>query len=109
MKPIQKISLILYVALLLAPGVLRSAHIFADHQHEFCDHSADEHLHQENTECDLFNFQQHIFPGLELLNFEIVLPEIHHSTSSYAGSFIIDQHCLNITLRGPPSFSDVVV
>lgn len=105
MKPILKISLFIYVALLLAPGVLRSAHIFADHQHVFCDHSSEEHIHQTNTDCDVFHLQQHSFPGLELFIYEFIVPQVHNSTSGYASGFIIDQHCSNISLRGPPRLS----
>ena len=105
MKPILKISLFLYVALLLTPGALKSAHIFADHQHFFCDHSADSHFHQKNVECDLFSVHQHIFPGLDLFSYKLIVPEEFAFTPSYFNSIIYDRACTTISLRGPPTVS----
>lgn len=105
MKPIFKISLFLYAALLLAPGALKSAHIFADHQHFFCDHSSDSHIHQKSTDCDLFSFQQHSFLAFELFSPEAIEPERYFFISSHVYSFVFKYHYSNYLLRGPPTAS----
>lgn len=104
MRPILKISLFLYVALLLAPGALQSAHIFANHQHVFCDHSADSHIHQSGVDCELFNFQQHSFLDLQLTSLSFPDPEEFFFTPVQETSLLPNRHILNLSLRGPPVF-----
>lgn len=102
MKPILKISLVFFIALLLTPGALKSAHIFAGHQHFFCDHSTESHIHQKNAECDLLSLHQQLFPGLDLFTFEFPVLEEYCYTPRYFQSFIFDRHYSNISVRGPP-------
>jgi len=102
MRAIQKIGLLLFVALLLMPGALRSAHIFADHQHIYCDHHSQEHLHQKIVDCDIFNLQQHGFLAVDLLNFEAFVLEEKFNPVSSEYHFLIGHYSASTSLRGPP-------
>lgn len=105
MNPISKLGLLFYAALLLAPGALKSAHIFAEHQHVFCDHSSEDHIHQDSLECNLFSFQQHSFPTLDSKPLEFFTPEAESEVYSFNYIFLFDQPCDSIYLRGPPTVS----
>ena len=102
MRPIQKIGQLLFVALLLMPGALRSAHIFADHQHIYCDHASKEHLHQKIVDCDIFHLQQYGFLAVDLLPFEPFGLEEKFKPANSAYTFLIGHYSASTSLRGPP-------
>ena len=101
-KVFQKIGFVFLTALLLMPGALVSAHIFADHQHVYCDHHSEEHLHQKVVDCDIFNLQQHGFLGVDLLQFEPFVPEEQFSPVNSEYHFLIGHFSASTSLRGPP-------
>ena len=102
MRPIHKIGLLFFAALLLMPGALWSAHIFADHQHVYCDHASDEHIHQKTLDCDIFNLQQHSFLAVDPVHFEPFVPEWEFNPASPAYHFLIGHFSGSTFLRGPP-------
>lgn len=102
MRPIQKIGLWFFAALLLVPGILRSAHIFADHQHFYCDHSSEQHLHKEVVDCDIFLLQQPGFVGEELFQFRVLEFQTFLEPVASAYHFLIAHYSGSTSLRGPP-------
>ena len=102
-KEIAKYGLGLFVALLLLPGLLKTAHIFASHQHIFCDHYAENHIHQASVDCDIFHFQQSTFPSAELFALNLFVPEDCFSSPIAFYPERATRFSDKVSTRGPPS------
>lgn len=102
MRSLQKYGLIFLAFLLIFPVTVKSAHVFLEHEHIYCEHYSDSHFHKKNLDCELFKFQQLPFPSFETSNFQINIPETGklQPISSYA--FLNEHQQLAFALRGPP-------
>lgn len=102
MRAIKQISLIFLTNLLLFPSAVKLEHFFSNHQHVYCDHNADSHLHQETLNCDLFKFQQTPIASLGLPNFEFLQEETESRQPVSAYHFLSEYQKSPFGLRGPP-------
>ena len=101
-KIINKLVLVVFTGLILFPSALDVAHLFSGHQHIYCDEYADAHFHQNDLDCELFDFQKSPFPTLSLFSHTFFNPEISSALKTREYLFL-DQHDeLSFSLRGPP-------
>ena len=105
MKALTKTGLILFALLLIFPSAVKLAHFFANHEHTYCNHYSDSHFHQENPDCDLFEFQQTSFLGCDFQRFEPFQPEVVTLHTDLFYEFVSDYQKLPYELRGPPALS----
>lgn len=103
MKLWQKVIVVLCVGLIIFPPAVDLAHVFSDHKHDFCNHYAESHFHQESTDCELLHFQKQAFPFSPLSSddfaatFESKLPP----KKEYL--FLSTYQKLHFSLRAPPT------
>lgn len=98
----SKISIIILVAALLTPSVVKLHHLFEDHAHAVCVNPQDTHWHEVDLDCEFYKFKlntqfSHSFVAVDLsivendyepfISFEQLVRS--HSVSQYY-------------LRGPP-------
>ena len=102
MGKIKNLGLVFLTFLLLFPGSLKLTHIFLGHNHVYCDHYSESHYHQENTDCELFSFQQLSFPYVEIMYFEGATVLVEKTLPHFHYDFLsIHQHS-GLPLRAPP-------
>ena len=105
MKALSRIFAIFLVLLLNFPVSVEFAHIFAGHEHHYCNHYADSHFHQNNQECSLFHFHHNAFSSPEFLSFEPVSPLLHQEENETTYYFLSTRFSFHFLLRGPPANS----
>jgi len=98
----SKLTAILLGVALLFSFSSEALHIFSHSDFEHCTETGTTHLHQLNTECDVFDF--HITPVLSLStsgiqsqtisNFKTIFPPVEDKLFFIA--------TIHINLRGPP-------
>lgn len=94
-------ALLLTVALLL-PFTTEALHLLAHNNHIHCTETGTTHFHQQDLECELFDFQLSTVFQLftfdseerQALNFKTIFPSVEEFYSSFF--FVIPK------LRGPP-------
>ncbi|GGD92952.1 hypothetical protein [Planktosalinus lacus] len=97
-----KVTALLLTIALLLPFTTEALHLIAHNNHIHCTETGTTHFHQQELECDLFDFQLstvfHLFifesEEQQSLNFKSIFPSIE---DYYFNSFFITPH-----LRGPP-------
>lgn len=102
-KAVSQYAVILLALLLVFPSTVKLAHLFAEHEHVYCNHYADSHFHQEVVDCDLFKFQQTPLALFGINNCEAFSPERQNSKPVSFYQFLSDYQKLPFELRGPPS------
>ncbi len=100
---LMKFAIIVLIAVLLTPSVVKLSHAFANHTHEICTSDVAEHVHKIDLECEFYKFKiskEHT----HILNSNItciIYNEISPIISQY--NFISDYQKLSFDLRGPPN------
>ena len=90
------------VSLLLFPSAVKLAHVFANHEHAYCNHYSESHFHEKILDCELFKFQQAPFSSGVIFTYEPYEPENQYTKPVSAYFFISDHQKLPFSLRGPP-------
>ena len=103
MKLWQKMFLIVFAGLIIFPSAVDLAHVFSGHNHDFCNHYAESHIHENNVDCELVHFQKKSFSYTPLFTWtpqelEIFLPPIQRDYLH-----IITFQKLHFSLRAPPA------
>lgn len=67
----SKISIIILVAALLTPSVVKLHHLFEDHAHAVCVNTQDTHWHEVDLDCEFYKFKlntqfSHSFVAVDL-------------------------------------------
>lgn len=102
MKPISKYMFSFLAVLLVFPSAVKLAHVFADHEHYYCEQYSDSHFHQSPFDCDLNEFQQVSLNSVEFQDYTIFQPPIERSQPSTTYDFLSEYQKLSFNLRGPP-------
>lgn len=90
-------------SLLLFPSAVKLAHVFANHQHTYCNHYSESHFHQKNLDCQLSSFHQAPFSFPGFINYKVYEPEIQNSGFDHIYFFLSEYQKLPFSLRGPPT------
>ncbi|WP_424493567.1 hypothetical protein [Salinimicrobium sp. GXAS 041] len=102
MKFITKYGLIFLISLLLFPAAVKLAHVFANHEHAYCNHYSESHFHKKTLDCELFKFQQAAFSLGAIFTYKLYEPEYGNTKPVSAYFFLSDHQKLPFSLRGPP-------
>lgn len=102
MKALQKLFSVFLVFLLVFPASVEFAHIFAGHEHHFCNHNSDSHFHQNNQECSLFHFQHNSYSSPEFVSFQPLAVTYEERKDELHYQFLSTEVSLHFFRRGPP-------
>lgn len=103
MRAIKQTPLIFLVTLLLFPSAVKFTHFLSSHQHNYCDHYAASHFHQEILDCDVLKFQHKPFVSVSIIGYETIPKESVDNNPVSAYVFLSDYKKLPFALRGPPT------
>jgi hypothetical protein len=103
MQVFYKYSVILLIGLLSFPSVVELTHVFAGHEHNFCEHYSDSHFHQKNEVCSLFHFQKNTFSEVEFLSFTPFVTRLVKEKDTNNYRFLSTTREVDLLLRGPPA------
>lgn len=95
---------ILLACLLLVPASAKFAHIFSNHKHDICYGKNTTHLHELNTDCDLYKFKISNPFNITFFNFELISSEESSLEIVSQYQFLSKFQRLQTALRGPPAF-----
>ncbi|MBT8258353.1 MAG: hypothetical protein KJO49_07770 [Bacteroidia bacterium] len=100
---IPKLTTILLVVALLTPELVKLAHAVQDHHHDHCTSLVNEHIHEQEWDCEFQDYQ--LSPQLSFhFQTDIVLVQyIEPESFSYFNDIIVCQTDLTEKQRGPPS------
>lgn len=84
------------------PSAVELAHVFVGHQHNFCDHYAESHIHQDNFDCELLTFQHSLYSSADFFSYMHFLPEIRVEKNSRKQGLLSTHQPLPFGQRGPP-------
>ena len=99
---IKAITLLL-ACLLLVPASAKFAHIFSHHKHDICYGKKATHLHELNTDCDLYKFKLSHSYTFTFFNVELFSPKEHPLKIVSQYQFLSEYQRLQTALRGPPA------
>ena len=102
MKALQKYILVLFASLIVFPSAVELAHVFSEHQHNYCNHYADSHFHEKNIDCELFDFQKTPFDYPVLFSYSLINPEVSTLVETGNYHFLSSSRKLSFSLRAPP-------
>lgn len=105
MKPVSRICVLFFMALLLLPDGIRIAHVLADHEHFVCENYSENHFHKVDLDCELCDFQKASFPLVKLFEGEPYIAQKEHSKVKSTYYFLEQYQALSFALRGPPTIS----
>lgn len=103
MKLWQKTFLIVFAGLIIFPSAVELAHVFSGHKHDFCNHYAESHIHENDVDCELFHFQKSSFSFPPLFAWkprELEAP-LHPVRKEYLHISTFQK--LHFSLRAPPA------
>ncbi|NJY62503.1 hypothetical protein HC174_06990 [Salinimicrobium sp. CDJ15-81-2] len=103
MKLWQKMFLIAFAGLIIFPSAVELAHVFSGHKHDFCNHYAESHFHENNIDCELFDFQKNSFSFPPLYSWSPRVPEasLYPIRREYISVSTFPK--LHFSLRAPPA------
>lgn len=98
----QKIFLVFCTGLIFFPSAVDLAHVFSGHKHDYCNHYAESHFHQDTIDCELCDFQKQAFsfPPLYSEGFVNVEITVHPPKKEYL--YLSTFQKLHFSLRAPP-------
>ena len=102
MEALHKIGILLFVGLLSFPSTVDFLHVVSGHQHDYCNHYSESHFHENNLDCDIFEFQQRAFSSPEIHSYTFFVPKVNTSVQTEAYQFLSTYQQLPFSLRGPP-------
>ncbi|MEG9326738.1 hypothetical protein SAMN04488034_102435 [Salinimicrobium catena] len=97
--------ILLLTGILSFPSAVELAHVFTGHQHNFCNHYSESHIHQDNLDCELLTFQHSIYSSAEFVSFTHFLPGIHVEKTSREYCILSTHEPLPYGQRGPPALA----
>lgn len=94
--------ILLLTGVLTFPSAVEFAHVFAGHQHNYCDHYSDSHFHQDNVECEIISYHKTYYPSVEFFSYSVFFPETVVEKSNRTYHFLSTYQPLTFSQRGPP-------
>ncbi|WP_290696185.1 hypothetical protein [Lacinutrix sp.] len=101
-----KSIIILLVAAIVLPSVVKFTHVFEEHKHEVCANPSDSHYHEVEIDCEFYKFKVNnpytlVFENIYIFN------NLNNYSNFYSRyTFLKSFKNFGIALRGPPkSFS----
>ncbi|MCY2687093.1 hypothetical protein [Salinimicrobium sp. TH3] len=105
MKLWQKITLVLFTGLILFPSAVDFAHVFAGHQHYYCNHYAEAHFHEKSVDCEIIHLQHNSF-SIPAINLWVLhTPEVDKTSAGKDYIYLSTFQKLHFALRAPPALA----
>ena len=89
----------------MIPASIQIAHAFENHEHTICTSLVENHLHQENVDCDEFHKQLSIFTIAFSSNFDVIPTQFYSTTFNDKPQRVKDVYHSENSSRGPPFFT----
>lgn len=90
---------------ILFPSGVSFAHVFASHEHHVCLDHGDGHYHEQNVDCEFFQFRQNQNFLSETPTFNLLVLQEVTDDYFFHYSFIPEQDLPSFLVRGPPSYT----
>jgi len=100
---IFRIATLFVIACLLTPIVVKSAHIFSDHEHEVCVGKNQSHFHEIDMDCEFFKYKINHNLYFTFINYELKIDFKSQTTETEYYAYLKGHQQLTSFLRGPPS------
>jgi hypothetical protein len=78
-------------------------HVLTQHEHNYCDHYADAHYHEDNLNCDIFHYHQSVSDGPVFFSYQFLNSEIRSNDQINVFRLISIGKREIISLRAPPA------
>lgn len=105
MKAVQNMLLVIFAGLIIFPSAIDLAHVFSGHKHDYCNHYAESHFHQETVDCELFHFQQNPFSFPPVYSWTPAEPSVSSIAITGEYLFLSTYQKLHFSLRAPPAIA----
>lgn len=99
---INSLVIILLAAIAL-PNVVKLAHVFEDHKHEVCINPSDYHFHEVEIDCEFYKFKVSSSFTFTPSDLELLLIENNHKTYFSYYNYLNSHQQLSSYSRGPPN------
>ncbi len=98
----KAISAVLLLALLF-PFALELDHVFQNHQHSACNSKINKHFHEDEVDCQFYNYKNNPVRYASLLEFKEPQKKVLLNLVESYQSYFFQENFSSFYLRGPPS------
>lgn len=90
--------------LLMIPTSIEILHELENHKHAVCTSIGEQHLHEQDLDCDDFHKQLTVFSAKIVSNLDVIPTHYYTSVFIDKAQFLLEVYKTKKYSRGPPNF-----